>query len=186
MGPGCPYAIAAKFAFPGRPVIAMVGDGAMQMNGLNTLLTIGKYWRQWSDPRLVILVLNNSDLNMVTWEQRILAGDPKFEASQELPDFNYAQFAQANGLRGIRVEQPEQVAAAWDEALSSDQPTVLDAVVDPEVPPLPPHITFEQAVNFWKAVYGGDPSRWTMVRRSIGEMVDSLLPHASQRGARLR
>jgi pyruvate dehydrogenase (quinone) len=175
MGPGVPYAIAAKFAHPDRPVIALVGDGAMQMNGINELITVAKYWQRWSDPRLVVLVLNNRDLNQVTWEQRALEGDPKYRASQEIPDFPYARYAELIGLRGVRVDAPEKVGAAWDDALSADRPAVLEAVVDPEIPPLPPHITFEQAKHFAQAAVA-DPERGQMVRRSFRQMVDALLP----------
>jgi pyruvate dehydrogenase (quinone) len=104
MGPGTPYAISAKLAQPDRPVIAVVGDGAMQMNGINGLITIAKYWQEWSDPRLIVLVLNNRDLNQVTWEQRAMAGDPKFAGSQSLPDFGYARYAESLGLIGVRVD----------------------------------------------------------------------------------
>jgi pyruvate dehydrogenase (quinone) len=156
MGPAVPYAIAAKFAYPDHVVIGIAGDGAMQMNGLNELITIGKYWREWSDPRLVILVLNNRDLNMVTWEERVLAGDPKFEASQDLPDFPYADYAKSLGLDGIRVDSPGAVAAAWDRALSADRPFVFEAITDPNVPPLPPHISIEQAKNFASSVIKRD------------------------------
>src|SRR3954467_7331022 len=135
MGPGVPYAIAAKFAHPDRPAIALVGDGAMQMNGNSELVTIGKYWQEWSDPRLIVLVLNNTDLNQVTWEQRVLEGDPKLEVSQTIPDFPYAKYAELIGLRGIKVDEPDAVAPAWEAALSADRPTVIEAVVDPEVPP---------------------------------------------------
>ncbi|HOJ76420.1 MAG TPA: thiamine pyrophosphate-requiring protein, partial [Phycisphaerae bacterium] len=176
MGCGCPYAVAAKFAFPHRPVVACVGDGAMQMNGNNVLITVEKYWKEWADPRFVVLVLNNQDLNQVTWEQRVMMGDPKIEISQNLPEFPYARYAELLGLRGIRVESPEAIAPAWEEALSSSRPVVIDALVDPEVPPLPPHITFEQAVAFWKAVFKGDPNRWHMIRQSFKDMVESFLP----------
>jgi pyruvate dehydrogenase (quinone) len=175
MGPGVPYAIAAKFAHPGRPVVALVGDGAMQMNGLNELITVAKYWQRWSDPRLVVLVLNNRDLNQVTWEQRALEGDPKYPVSQEIPDFPYARYAELIGLRGVRVDAPEDVGAAWDEVLAADRPAVLEAVVDPEIPPLPPHITFEQARNFAQAVVS-DPNRSRVTRRSVRQMVDALRP----------
>lgn len=177
MGPGCPYAVAAKFAFPDRPVIATVGDGAMQMNGNNVLITIEKYWREWSNPQLLIVVLNNRDLNQVTWEQRVFVGDPKFEASQNLPDFPYAHYAQSLGLKGIKLDQPDQIGAALDEALAADRPCLLEAVTDPEVPPLPPHISFEQAVHFWRALYKGDPNRWDMIRQSFKDMVESYIPH---------
>ena len=176
MGPGVPYAIAAKFAFPDRVAIALAGDGAMQMNGLNELITIAERWREWSDPRLVVMVLKNHDLNMVTWEQRAMEGDPKFVASQDVPDFGYAAFAESLGLRGIRVDRPDDVGPAWDAALSADRPVLLEAVTDPEVPPLPPHMTREQAMNFAKAIYKRDPNAGRMIRQALKEMLDSVLP----------
>ena len=176
MGPGVPYAIAAKFAWPDRIPIALVGDGAMLMNGINGLVTVAKYWEEWSDPRLVILVLANHDLNQVTWEQRVMSGDPKFAASQDVPDFHFARYADLLGLKGIRVDQPEQIAAAWDEALSADRPVVIEAVTDPEVPTLPPHITFEQAMHFNEALLH-DPARKSMFRGAMRDMAESLLPH---------
>jgi pyruvate dehydrogenase (quinone) len=176
MGCAVPYAIAAKFAFPDRPAIALAGDGAMQMNGLAELITIAKYWRRWSDPRLAVLVLNNRDLNQVTWEHRAMEGSPKFEASQDLPDFPYASFAELAGLRGIRVDDPEQVGPAWDEALAADRPTLLEAIVDPEVPPLPPHITFEQAKSLTLAVLRGDAARRALLERSLKEKLREYVP----------
>jgi pyruvate dehydrogenase (quinone) len=173
MGPGVPYVIAAKFAFPGRVAIAFVGDGAFQMNGMNEMITIARYWKEWSDPRLVVCVLNNRDLNMVTWEQRVMAGDPKFEASQTLPDFGYAAYATLLGLEGIRVERPDAIAAAWDAALAADRPCVVEFVTDPEVPPLPPHITFDQAKNFMTSLLR-DPSRTQMLKESMKQMLGKL------------
>src|SRR3954451_24501161 len=143
MGPGGPDAVGAKCGHPERPVVALVGDGAMQMNGNSELVTIAKYWEDWQDPRLVVLVLNNADLNFVTWEQRATHGDAKFAASQELPAFPYADYAELLGLRGIRVDRPAGVGPAWHAAFEAGRPVVLEAVVDPDVPPLPPHITFE-------------------------------------------
>jgi pyruvate dehydrogenase (quinone) len=174
MGPGVPYAIAAKFAYPDRPAIALVGDGAMQMNGLAELITVAKYWERWSDPRLVVLVLNNRDLNQVTWEQRAMEGDPRYDASQSIPDFPYARYAEMIGLRGVRVDDPDRIGAAWDEALGSDRPAVLEAIVDPEVPPLPPHITFEQAKHFAEAALKGDSERGPMIRRSLRQILDTV------------
>jgi pyruvate dehydrogenase (quinone) len=176
MGCGVPYAIAAKFAHPDRVAIALVGDGAMQMNGLNELITIAKYWQRWSDPRLVVLVLNNRDLNQVTWEQRVMQGDPKFEASQDIPDLDYAHFAERLGLGGRRVESPDEIGGAWDEALGADRPFVLDVVTDPEVPPLPPHITFEQAKMFALSVVKGDPSRRRMIEQSLKDKLAEFRP----------
>ncbi|HEY6032368.1 MAG TPA: thiamine pyrophosphate-dependent enzyme, partial [Gaiellaceae bacterium] len=176
MGPGVPYAIAAKFAFPDRVAIALVGDGAMQMNGLNELITIAKYWRRWSDPRLVVLVLHNDDLNQVTWEQRAMEGDPKYEGSQSLPDFPYARYAELIGLEGIRVDDPENVGAAWDDALAAERPCVIEAITDPEVPPLPPHITVQQARHFMQAIRSGDPNARRMIRQSFAEKIVEFLP----------
>jgi len=176
MGPGVPYAIAAKFAYPHRPVFALVGDGAMQMNGINELITIAKYRRRWPDQRLIVLVLNNRDLNQVTWEQRAMSGDPKFEASQSLPDFPYARYAELLGLKGIRVDRPDQVAPAWDQALTADRPVVYEAVTDPEVPPLPPHITIEQAKALSSALLGGDPNVGEIVKQSLKQKAQEFLP----------
>jgi pyruvate dehydrogenase (quinone) len=175
MGAGVPYAIAAKFAHPQRPVIALVGDGAMQMNGINELITIAKYRDRWPDQRLVVLVLNNRDLNQVTWEQRAMEGDPKFEGSQDLPDFPYARYAEMLGLEGIRVDAPEEVGPAWDRALSAGRPAVLEAVTDPEVPPLPPHITLEQAKALSSALLGGDPNAGRIVRQTFRQKVGEFL-----------
>jgi len=177
MGPGVPYAIAAKFAFPERVVIAMVGDGAMQMNGNAGLITVAKYWREWKDPRLVVLVLHNNDLNQVTWEQRVMTGDPKFEASQDITDFPYARYAEMLGLKGIRVDQPDALGRAWDEALASDRPCVLEAITDPDVPPLPPHITLEQAAKFASTLFKGDPNEGGIIRESLREFAESVMPH---------
>ena len=176
MGPGVPYAVAAKFAHPDRPAIALVGDGAMQMNGLAELITVAKYWRRWSDPRLVVLVLNNRDLNLVTWEQRVSQGDPSYEASQSIPDFPYARYAEMIGLHGVRVDDPDVLGDAWDEVLRADRPAVLEVVVDPNIPPLPPHITFEQAKHFTRAIVRGDSDRWTVARKSLRQLVDSVVP----------
>jgi pyruvate dehydrogenase (quinone) len=177
MGPAVPYAIAAKFAFPHRPVIAMAGDGAMQMNGLAELITVAKYWEEWDDPRFIVLVLNNRDLNMVTWEQRVMAGDPKYVASQEVPDFPYARYAESIGLVGIRVDRPDDVAGAWAQALAAKRPVVFEAVTDPDVPPLPPHITFEQATNYAQALLKGDVNALGTIRMSFLDMVQNYLPH---------
>jgi pyruvate dehydrogenase (quinone) len=167
MCPGVPYALAAKFAYPDRPVIASVGDGAMQMLGINALIDIAKYWHRWSDPRLIVLVLNNQDLNQVTWEQRVLAGDPKLEASQNLPDFPFARYAEMLGFKGIRVDNPDDVAPAWEEALGTDRPVVYEAITDPEVPPLPPHIRFEQATSLAQAMAKGEPHTLRITMQSL-------------------
>ena len=176
MGCAVPYAIAAKFSHPDRPVVALVGDGAMQMNGLTELITISKYWQRWADPRLVIMVLNNRDLAYVTWEERVQTGDPKWEPSQALPDVPYADFAQLIGLGGLRVEDPEQVGAAWETALSADRPFVLDMVTDPNVPPLPPHITLKQARHFMGALAKGDPESGSVIVDTARSLMGSLLP----------
>ena len=170
MGSGVPYAIAAKFAHPERVAVAMVGDGAMQMNGLNELITVGKYWRRWSDPRLIVLVLNNRDLNLVTWEQRATEGDPKFDEAQDLPDFPYASYAKLIGLHGIRVDRPDDLAAAWDFAFTADRPVVVEALTDPNVPPLPPHITREQARAYASAIMQGDSNSAEIIRATVKQL----------------
>lgn len=175
MGSGMPYAIAAKFAHPERPVVAIVGDGAMQMNGMNELLTVARYWKEWSDPRLVVMVLNNRDLNQVTWEQRVMGGDPKFLGSQSLPEFSYAAFAELAGLRGIAVDDPERVGPAWDEALAMDRPVVLDFRTDPNVPPLPPHITLKQAQAFMRSMFG-EPELGSVLANTARQVASRVLP----------
>lgn len=180
MGAAVPYAVAAKLCFPDRVCIAVTGDGAMQMNGLNACITVAKYWREWSDPRWITLVLNNRDLNQVTWEQRIMMGDVRFVASQELPDFPYAAFADSIGLRGIRVERPEQLNEAWDLGLSSDRPVVVEAITDPDTPTLPPHITLKTARNFTETILRGDPNEAGIVKQAVKGMVQSLIPNSGQ------
>jgi len=151
------------YAWPDRVAIALVGDGAMLMNGINELVTIANYWKEWSDPRLIIMILANHDLNQVTWEQRIMAGDPKFKPSQDVSDFQFARYAEMLGLTGIRVDQPEEIGPAWDEALTAERPVVIEAVTDPDVPTLPPHITFDEAMHFSESLLH-DSGRKGMVR----------------------
>ncbi len=164
MCPGVPYAIAAKFAYPDRVPIALVGDGAMQMLGNNGLITIAKYWKRWKDPRLVILVLHNNDLAQVSWEQRVMTGDPRFTGSQEVPDFPYAEYAKLLGLKGVFVNDPEKISQAWDDVLSADRPAVLDVLTDADVPPLPPHISFDMMVKYGKALLKGDPDEAGIIK----------------------
>ncbi|TWI64444.1 pyruvate dehydrogenase (quinone) [Pseudoduganella lurida] len=176
MGCAVPYAVAAKFAHPERHVIALVGDGAMQMNGINGLITIAKYWKSWGNGKLVIMVLNNRDLNLVTWEERVMGGNPKYEASQEMPDFPYAQYAQLIGLKGIRIDSADAVAGGWEAALASDVPCVLEMVTDPNVPPLPPDVPVKQAAAYLKAMLKGDPDALATVRASIKETWEGWFP----------
>lgn len=176
MGSAVPYAIGAKFAHPDRPVIALVGDGAMQMNGLAELLTIGRYAHRWSDRRLVVAVLHNNDLNQVTWELRAMGGAPKFTESQVLPDVSYADFARGIGLEALTVTDPDQLGPAWDRALAADRPAVLDVHCDPEVPPIPPHATWEQAENAAAAVLKGDPDALHLLGQGIRTKLQEMLP----------
>ena len=178
MGPGVPYGIGAKFGHPDRPVIVFEGDGAMQMNGLAELITIKHYWEQWTDPRLIVAVLHNDDLNQVTWEMRAMEGAPKFTESQTLPDVDYAAFATSLGLQGIHVDKPEDVGPAWDRALAADRPTLLDVRTDPSVPPIPPHATFEQAKDTAKAILGGDENARSVIVEGIKTKVQEFLPHS--------
>lgn len=174
MGGGVPYAIAAKMAFPDRPVLAIVGDGAMQMNGSGELVTVKQYWSRWSDPRFIVMVVVNHDLNQVTWEQRALAGDPKFPSAQDVESFPYAVYAEMLGLKGIRVTDPEGIGDAWDEALHSDRPVVIEFVTDPDVPPLPPHITWSQAKAYMTAMVKNDPDRRGVIAQSARQALAGL------------
>ncbi|AOI80387.1 thiamine pyrophosphate-requiring protein [Burkholderia sp. NRF60-BP8] len=184
MGAAVPYAIAAKFAHPVRPVIAMVGDGAMQMNNMAELITVAKYWRQWPDPRWICMVLNNEDLNQVTWEQRVMEGDPKFDASQQIPNVPYYRFATLLGLKGIYVDDPEQLGAAWDEALASDRPVVLEVKSDPEVPPLPPHVTLQQAKHFAEMLVKGDAREANVIVETARQVLSAVLPGNGEHGGK--
>ncbi|MFG2386258.1 thiamine pyrophosphate-requiring protein [Streptomyces avermitilis] len=176
MGPGVPYVIGAKFAHPDRPAIALVGDGAMQMNGMAELVTAAKYWRNWQDPRLIVAVLNNQDLNQVTWEMRAMEGAPQFLPSQALPDVPYADFARSIGLDGVRVEKPSDVEGAWQRALAADRPFVLDFRTDPAVPPIPPHASLDQIEAAASSIIHGDSDRVGMVRQGIKAKVQEMLP----------
>jgi pyruvate dehydrogenase (quinone) len=176
MGPGVPYAIGAKFAYPGRVPVALVGDGAMQMNGINELITIKKYWKEWTDPRLVVGVLHNDDLNQVTWEMRAMGGSPQFLPSQHLPDFPYAGYAESLGLKGIRVDKPRDVRKAWQAALSADRPTVVEFLTDASVPPIPPHATLDEIEKAAESVLKGDSDSWGMIKEGVKTKVQDFLP----------
>lgn len=176
MGPAVPYGIGAKFGCPDRPVIALAGDGAMQMNGLAELITIKRYWEQWEDPRLIVAVLHNDDLNQVTWELRAMGGAPTFSESQRLPDISYSDFAESLGLQGIYVDDPSRIGEAWDRALAANRPTVLDVRVDPDVPPIPPHATFAQAKASAEAMIKGDEDRWGVLKEGIKVKAQEFLP----------
>jgi pyruvate dehydrogenase (quinone) len=172
MGCAVPYALAAKLAHRDRAVVALVGDGAMQMSGVSALIDVAKHWRrstesgrEWSDGRLIILVLNNRDLNYVTWEQRVMEGDPRFVTSQALPDIRYADYARLLGLDGVRVDTPDDVSAAWDQAFASDRPFVIDAVVDRNVPTVPPQLQPEQEDKLTKALTSGDDDAEAVLRQ---------------------
>ena len=178
MGAGMPYAIAAKFAYPDRPVIAFVGDGAFQMNGMNELITVKKYWKQWSNPHFIVMVLNNRDLNQVTWELRAMGGMPKVEMTQSLPDVSYARYADLLGLKGLFCDNPEKIAQTWDEALACDRPCLVEFYTDANVPPLPPHITLAQARAFMGSMYG-EPELGSVLTNTAKEVVSSLIPGRS-------
>jgi pyruvate dehydrogenase (quinone) len=176
MCPGMPYTIAAKFAYPERVAIGLIGDGAMQMLGINGLITVAKYWRTWKDPRMIIVVLNNRDLNMVTWEQRVMAGDAKFDASQDVPDFAYDEYARMLGLEGIRVDNPADVKDALDTAMLIQKPVVLNVYTDPNVPMTPPHISMQQMKSFASAIYHGDSDAWEMIKQSAKDVWAEYFP----------
>jgi len=176
MGPGVPYVIGAKWAHPDRPAIALVGDGAMQMNGMAELITVAHYWQQWADPRLIVAILHNNDLNQVTWELRAMEGAPKFAASQTLPDVDFAAFARTLGLSGVNIDTPDAIGPAWDAAFAADRPTVLDIRCDPDVPPIPPHATFAQAKATAGAILHGDEDAWGFVKQGIKQKAQQYLP----------
>jgi pyruvate dehydrogenase (quinone) len=178
MGPGVPYGIGAKFAHPDRPAVVFAGDGAMQMNGLAELITVKHYWQQWTDPRLVIAVLHNNDLNQVTWEMRAMGGAPKFEESQRLPDIDYAGFAASLGLAAHTITDPDRIGDAWDQALAADRPTVLDVHTDGNVPPIPPHATFQQMKDSATALLAGDADRWGVIKEGVKTKAQEFLPHS--------
>ena len=177
MGPAVPYGIGAKFAHPGRPVVAFAGDGAMQMNGMAELITVAHYWKEWDDPRLIVAIMHNNDLNQVTWEMRAMGGAPKFAQSQTLPDVPFADFARSIGLHGITVDKPDQIGSAWQEALNCGRPAVLDVVTDPNVPPIPPHATFEQMKDAAAAMIKGDENRWGVIWTGARTKAQEILPH---------
>jgi pyruvate dehydrogenase (quinone) len=175
LGAATPYAVAAKMAFPGRPVIGFIGDGAMQMNGLNVMITVGKYWQRWKDPRFIIMVLNNRDLNQVTWEERVQLGEGKTPLTQSIPDFPYHKYAELIGLKGIYCEDPEKIGAAWEEALAADRPVIMNMRADPNVPPLPPHITLKDAKHFM-TMMEDEPELASVIKNSARQMLASILP----------
>lgn len=177
MGPGVPYAIGAKFADSGRPSIALVGDGAMQMNGMAELLTARLYYEQWDDPRMIVGVINNTDLNQVTWEMRAMAGAPKFAESQKIPEVNYAAFARSIGLDGVQVTSADQLADTWERALAADRPFVVDVVCDPNIPPIPPHATYEQAKSTAEAMAKGDEDAWRVMMEGLKAKAQEFVPH---------
>lgn len=180
MGPAVPYGIGAKFGQPDRPVIALTGDGAMQMNGMAELITIKRYWQEWSDPRLIIAILHNNDLNQVTWEMRAMGGSPKFTESQALPDVDFATFAAGLGLNAMAVRDPDELAGAWRTALTADRPTVLDVYTDPNMPPIPPHATWEQFKSATAAVLSGDEDRVGFVKVGLKTKAQEFLPHRNK------
>ncbi len=175
LGAATPYALAAKMAYPHRPVIGFIGDGAMQMNGLNVMITASKYWRRWSDPRFILMVLNNEDLNQVTWEERVQLGEGKTPLTQSIPDFPYHKYAELIGFKGIFCDDPERIGAAWDEALASDRPVIMNMKADPNVPPLPPHITLKDARHFI-TMMADEPELASVVKNSAKQMLAGLLP----------
>jgi len=174
MGAAVPYAIGAKFAHPDRPVVALVGDGAMQMNNMAELITVAKYCDRWANKTLVTCVFNNQDLNEVTWEQRVMNGDPRFDASQDIPDVRYSGFAELIGLKGIFVDDPKDLGGAWDEALSANGPVVLEVKTDPEIAPLPPHVSLKQAKQFMFSM-AKDEDAGHVIRDTARQVLNAVL-----------
>jgi pyruvate dehydrogenase (quinone) len=166
MGCAVPYAVGAKFAHPDRTVVAAVGDGAMQMIGINALVDVAHYADRFENPQTIVLVLNNGDLNEVTWEQRAMAGDPRFDVSQSLPAFPYARYAELLGMKALRVDAPDDVKPAWEEALAHRGPVLYEAITDPNMPPMPPQLRFETVKNMTRAFVRGDPAARDIMRHA--------------------
>jgi len=174
-----PYAIAAKFAFPERPVVCTIGDGAFQMLGMNGLLTVKRHWEEWTNSTFIVLVVHNDDLNQVSWEMRQV-GDPRYDTSQLVEDMDYAGYARLLGFTGIRVDDPDDVAGAWDTAFAADRPVLLDVLTDKNVPPLPPHVTFEQAKGFVQSLLHGDPDAGRMIENSARAVASQMFAFAGR------
>jgi pyruvate dehydrogenase (quinone) len=170
MGPAISFAAAAKFAFPYMPALALVGDGAMQMLGINAMITVAKYWKRWPDPRFIIVVLNNGDLNMVSWELRALGGSPKLPQTQDVPPFDYAAYAELLGFAGVRIARPADVQPGLDQAFAARRPVLIDVHADADVVALPPHATFEQTRNLFEALAKGDPDRGPVLRQLLKQL----------------
>lgn len=184
MGAAVPYAIAAKFAHPECPVVVLVGDGAMQMNNLAEMITVQKYWQRWTDPQLVVCMFKNGDLNEVTCEQRVMEGNPRFGTTQDLPDVPYARFADSIGLKCIYVDDPERLGPAWDEAIAADRPVILEVRTDPDIAPLPPHVTLALARAFLSSAVKGDKRAGHVVAETTREALRELLPHERDEAGR--
>jgi pyruvate dehydrogenase (quinone) len=176
MGPGVPYAIGAKFAHPDRPAVALVGDGAMQINGMAELITVSHYYRQWADPRLIVAVLHNNDLNQVTWEMRAMEGAPKFVESQSLPSVSYAGFAASLGLQAIEVHEPGDLKEAWHKGSPPTGPLSWMSIATRTSPPIPPHANFEQVKDLAKAMLAGDEDALGVIRTGIKVKAQEFVP----------
>src|SRR5699024_2850592 len=168
-----PYAVSAKFAHPGRPVVCTIGDAAFQMRGMNELLTVKRHCRAGEDPRRILLVPHNRDLTQVPWEMRA-AGDPRDDTIREGEGRGYAAFADVLGLTGIRVDSKDEVAGAWDRAFAADRPVVLDVRTDPDTPPLPPHISLDEAKGMAASLAKGDPAEGSVISQSARGMAAAL------------
>ncbi len=166
-----PYAVAAKFAYSDRPVICTIGDGAFQMLGMNELITIKKYMKEWDNPQLIIMVLHNDDLTQVSWEMRTEDANPVWSTSQDVESVDYAGWAELLGFTGIRVKDDDEVEAAWDAAFANRGITLIDAYTSKNVPPLPPHIALEFAKNTAEALLKGDPDGMDVIRDSAKALV---------------
>lgn len=135
-GAAVPYAVAARFAAPDRPVVALVGDGAFQAGGLSELATVRRHLDRLADlPPLVFCVLNNGDLNRLTWQRRAAAGDPLIPLSADVPALPYAEWARLAGIPAVRCERPRHVASVWADVLALRGPVVVEFVVDGEIAP---------------------------------------------------
>jgi pyruvate dehydrogenase (quinone)/pyruvate oxidase len=167
MANGLPYAIAAQVAYPERQVVAFVGDGGFSML-MAELATAVKYRLP-----VKIVIIKNNTLGMIKWEQMVFLGNPEFGV--DLQPIDFAAFARACGATGFTIDDPARCGAVLDEALATAGPVVIEAVVDPFEPPMPPKITTEQALMFARSLLRGEPNREKIALTVLADKVRELV-----------
>jgi pyruvate dehydrogenase (quinone)/pyruvate oxidase len=167
MANGLPYTIAAQVAHPGRQCVAFVGDGAFSML-MAEFATAVKY-----DLPIKVVVVKNNSLGMIKWEQMVFLGNPEFAC--DLHPIDYAAFARACGAAGFSVDDPSRCGAVLDEALAHPGPALVEATVDPHVPPMPANITVEQAAKFTESLLKGQPASGKILRTVLKDRIRELV-----------